>query len=88
MKSEVGGEKSGGEKEVAHELRFDSEAVGMREAEHGGDTAVAHQSSRLREVDEVKNRLKPTPGRNEETADEKDTPKSVNKIFRQLNKFA
>ena len=87
VEGEIGGEKSGGKQKVAHELRFDSEAVRVRETKHGGSATVAHQGDGLGETDKVKNGLKPAPSRDDETTSKEDTPKSVGEVLGELNNF-
>ena len=52
-KIKIKGEERGGEKEVAHKLRFDGEAVGMWKTEGLIGAALAHESEVARYLNDI-----------------------------------
>lgn len=84
---EPGGEKSGSEQEIAHELGFDGKAVGVRKTEHLSGATVAHQSAFLGKTGEIEAGLEPTPGADEKSGGEKYAPEKGDEAAGNDNAF-
>ena len=74
-KIEVEGVEGWGEEKIAHELRFESEAVGMRKTKGGGSATETEERSFARGAEKVEKTLKPTSAGEDNRGGEKDGSK-------------